>query len=107
MAYIVNGIPVGNDPPSIERNEEYMKIFHRLGNSADNIKVVPNFLTKEELEYIMNDIDNRHSISFVSQKDNEGNPVTYMHQYSGIEDIDGIIERCREMLSKNKQNNWI
>ena len=52
MAYIVNGIPVGNDPPSIARNESYMEFFHRIGNSADNIKIIPNFLTKEEIEYI-------------------------------------------------------
>lgn len=99
MAYIVNGIPVGNDPPSIERNDSYMEFFHRIGNSADNIKVIPNFLTKEEIEYLMSDIDSRPSISFVSQKDHDGNPLTYMHQYNGVNDISNIIERCREQIS--------
>jgi hypothetical protein len=101
MAYIVNGIPVGNDPPSIERTESYMDFFHTIGNSSDNIKVVPNFLTKEEIEYLMDDIDNRHHISFVSQKDHEGNPLTYMHQYNGLNDIYNIIERCREQIAKS------
>ncbi len=100
MAYIVNGKPVGNDPPSIERNASYMEFFHRIGNSADNIKIVPNFITQEEIDYLMSDIDNRHYISFVSQKDNDGNPVTYMHQYNGVKDINNIIERCREQIAK-------
>jgi hypothetical protein len=99
MAYIVNGIPVGNDPPSIERNKSYMEFFHAIGNSADNIKVVPNFLTKEEIEYLMKDIDDRPYIRFVSQKDHEGNPLTYMHQYSGLEDVGNIIEKCREQIA--------
>lgn len=101
MPYIVNGIPVGNDPPSIARNESYMEFFHRVGNSAENIKVIPNFLKKEEIEYLLDDIENRNCTSFVSQKDNEGNAITYMHQYSGVKDINNIIERCREQISKS------
>lgn len=96
---MVNGKPVGNDPASIERNESYLEFFYRVGNSAENIKVVPNFLSKEEIEYLMSDIENRPHISFVSQKDNEGNPLTYMHQYNGIKDINKIIERCKEQIS--------
>lgn len=101
MAYLINGIPVGNDPPSIERNESYMDFFHKIGNSADNIKIISNFLTKEEIEYLMHDIDDRPFISFISQKDNEGNATTYMHQYNGIKDIYKIIERCKEQISKS------
>lgn len=96
---MVNGKPVGNDPASIERNESYLEFFHRLGNSVENIKTVPNFLSKEELEYLMYDIETRPHISFVSQKDNEGNPLTYMHQYSGIKDINNIIGRCKDQIS--------
>jgi hypothetical protein len=99
MSYMVNGKPVGNDPASIERNESYLEFFHRLGNSVENIKTVPNFLSKEELEYLMYDIETRPHISFVSQKDNEGNPLTYMHQYSGIKDINNIIGRCKDQIS--------
>lgn len=98
MAYIVNGIPVGNDPPSIERNDSYMEFFHRIGNSADNIKVIPNFLTKEEIDYLMSDLETRPSISFVSQKDHEGNPLTYMHQFNGVKDITNIIGKCRDQI---------
>jgi hypothetical protein len=98
MAYIVNGIPVGNDPPSIERNNSYLDFFHKIGNSAENIKVIPNFLKKEEIQYLLSDIDTRPSISFVSQKDNDGNPLTYMHQYNGIEDVHNIIQRCKEKI---------
>jgi hypothetical protein len=96
---MVNGKPVGNNPASIERNESYLEFFHRVGNSVENIKTVPNFLSKEEIEYLMSDIETRQHISFVSQKDNEGNALTYMHQYNGIKDINNIIGRCKDQIS--------
>lgn len=99
MSYMVNGKPVGNNPASIERNESYLEFFHRVGNSVENIKTVPNFLSKEEIEYLMSDIETRQHISFVSQKDNEGNALTYMHQYNGIKDINNIIGRCKDQIS--------
>lgn len=99
MSYMVNGKPVGNNPASIERNESYLEFFHRVGNSVENIKTVPNFLSKEEIEYLMSDIETRQHISFVSQKDNEGNALTYMHQYNGIKDISNIIGRCKDQIS--------
>ena len=101
MAYVVNGKPVGNDPPSIERNHSYMKFFHEVGNSVENIKIIPNFLTKEEIEYLMSDINTRQHISFVSQKDNDGNALTYIHQYNGLKDIYKIIERCKDQICKS------
>jgi hypothetical protein len=101
MAYVVNGKPVGNDPPSIERNHSYMKFFHEVGNSVENIKIIPNFLTKEEIEYLMSDINTRRHVSFVSQKDNEGNALTYIHQYNGLNDIYKIIERCKDQICKS------
>jgi hypothetical protein len=91
MAYIVNDIPVGNDPQSIERNSSYLDFFHKVGNSSENIKVVPNFLTKKEIEYLLANIDTRAHTSFVSQKDNDGNALTYMYQYNGLNDIHKII----------------
>lgn len=101
MSYIVNGKPVGNDPSSIERSDSYLEFFHKIGNSHENIKVIPNFLTKEEIDYLLFDIDNRHFMSFVSQKDHNGDPLTYMHQYNGVNDIYNIIERCRNQISQS------
>lgn len=101
MAYIVNDIPVGNDPQSIERNQSYLEFFHKIGNSSENIKIVPNFLTKEEIEYLMLNIETRPHNSFVSQKDNDGNALTYMHQYNGVNDIHNIIERCKDQICKS------
>lgn len=100
MAYIVNGKSVGNDPESIERDDSYKEFFNRVGNSSKNIKFVPNFLTKEEVEYALFNIEKRPFISFVSQKDHNLNPLTYMHKYNGIPDIHGIVERCKEEISK-------
>jgi hypothetical protein len=100
MAYIVNGKSVGNDPESIDRDDSYKEFFNRVGNSSENIKFVPNFLTKEEVEYALFNIEKRPFISFVSQKDHNQNPLTYMHKYNGIPDIYDIVERCKEEISK-------
>ena len=67
MAYMVHGQSVGNDPASIERGESYLEFFNRLGNSAENIKLIPDFLTEKEIAYIMNGLDKRPFMSFVSQ----------------------------------------
>ena len=100
MTYIVNGKSVGNDPATIERNDSYNIFFNNVGNSSENIKLIPNFLTKEEIDYLMLDIDQRTYLSFVSQKDNEMKPITYMHKYHGLDDIYGIIDRCKEEIQK-------
>lgn len=101
MTYMVNGKAVGNDPASIERNESYLEFFHRVGNSPENIKVVPNFITQEEIDYLLRNIETRPSITFVSQKDHEGNALTHMTKYNGVLDTYRIIERCIEEISKS------
>jgi hypothetical protein len=100
MTYMVHGQSVGHDPASIERDESYLEFFNRVGSSIDNIKLIPNFLTEEEIAYIMNDLDKRPFISFVSQKGPNGEPLTHMHKYDGILDMYGIVDRCKETISK-------
>jgi hypothetical protein len=100
MTYMVNGKVVGNDPASIERTDSYIEFFNKIGNSVDNIKVVPDFLTKKEIDHLLNGIEERPFISFVAQKDHAGNPVTYMHKYDGLPDFYKIIDRCKDLISK-------
>jgi acyl-CoA synthetase (AMP-forming)/AMP-acid ligase II len=99
MTYMVNGKAVGNDPASIERNDSYLEFFYRIGDSPENIKVVQNFITKEEIDYLLNNIETRPSITFVSQKDHDGNALTHMTKYNGILDTYRIVERCIEAIS--------
>ena len=96
---MVNGKAVGNDPASIERNDSYLEFFYRIGDSPENIKVVQNFITKEEIDYLLNNIETRPSITFVSQKDHDGNALTHMTKYNGILDTYRIVERCIEAIS--------
>lgn len=96
---MVNGKAVGNDPSTIERTESYVEFFNKVGDSTENIKFIPNFLTKKEIDYIMHDIDKRTFISFVSQKDHNGDALTHMHKYNGIVDIYDIVNRCKETIS--------
>lgn len=100
MAYVVNGKAVGNDPTTIERNESYKEFFNKVGNSSDNIKTIPNFLTEKEIKYLMSDIDKRSCFTFVSQKDHNDQPLTYMHKYDGLPDIYKIIDKTRDQISK-------
>lgn len=100
MTYMVNGKPVGNDPASIERNESYIEFFNRVGDSTENIKIIPNFLTKEEIDYLLLNLDKRTFISFVSQKDHNGNALTHMHKYDGLRDIHNVVDRCKEEIQK-------
>lgn len=101
MTYMIKGKAVGNDPASIERTESYMEFFNRVGGSPENIKVVPNFITQEEIGYLLNNIESRPSITFVSQKDHKGNALTYMTKYDGVLDTYGIVDRCMEEISKS------
>lgn len=101
MTYMINGKAVGNDPASIERNESYLEFFNRVGNSPENIKVVPNFIAQEEVDYLLRNIETRPSITFVSQKDHHGNALTHMTKYNGVLDTYRIVQRCIEEISKS------
>jgi len=103
MPYIVNNQPVGHDPSDIERKPSYMEFFEKIGNSPDNIKVIPNFLSDKEIRYLLSHIDERRMVSFVSQKDNDGNPVSWIHNYEGIRDKDNVIGRISDEIKKAYQ----
>jgi hypothetical protein len=100
MPYIVNNIPVGHDPSEIERLEPYIEFFEKVGNSADNIKVIPNFLNKEEIDYLLSNLSEDKMVSFVSQKDNEGNAKSWIHNYQGIFDKYNIAKRIHAEVVK-------
>ena len=106
MPYIVNNQSVGHDPIEIERAPSYVEFFEKIGNSKDNIIVIPNFLSDEEIEYLLNQIDETKLFSFVSQKDHEGNPTSWMHTYKEIADKDKITKRVSDEVKKayNYQN---
>jgi hypothetical protein len=100
MAYIVNNIPVGHDPGEIERMNSYNEFFEKVGNSSDNIKLIPNFLSNKEIEYLLNNVDENKKVSFESQKDNFGNAINWMHIYTGIEDRFEIRRRVASEIIK-------
>jgi Rps23 Pro-64 3,4-dihydroxylase Tpa1-like proline 4-hydroxylase len=100
MPYIVNNEPVGHHPSEIERKHSYLEFFEKIGNSADNIKVIPNFLSDEEIKYVLSHVDERRRKSFVSQKDNDGKPTAWMHNYEGIIDRDNLFERVLDEVKK-------
>jgi len=103
MPYMINNQSVGHDPIEIERAPSYIEFFEKVGNSKDNIVVVPNFLSNEEIDYLMSHVDEKRMVSFVSQKDNEGNPTSWIHNYEGILDKDKIFERVSNEI-KQKYN---
>lgn len=100
MPYVVNNIPVGHDPADIERMNSYNEFFEKVGNSADNIKLIPNFLSDEEIKYIFDSINENSKVSFESQKDDSGNAVNWMHIYTGIDDKFEIRKRIGAEIVK-------
>jgi hypothetical protein len=86
MPYVVNNIPVGHDPKEIDRKNSYNEFFEKVGNSSKNIKLISNFLSNDEIKYLLNNVDENRKVSFESQKDDSDNAINWMHIYTGIED---------------------
>ena len=97
---MINNKPVGNDPQAIERTESYHIFLNKLGNSTENIVTISNFLTEEEISYLMEGLDERASHRFVSQKGPNGEPLTYMHKYDGLTDKYNLISRVKSEIEK-------
>lgn len=95
MPYIVNNIPVGHDPSEIARENNYNSFFEKVGNSSDNIKLIPNFLSEGQIKYLMDNVNENRRLSFESQKDDSGKAINWMHIYPGIEDKFKIRDRVK------------
>ena len=113
--YIVNNQAVGHHPSEIERAPSYIEFFEKIGNSSENIKIISNFLNSEEIIYLLSHLDEKRKMSFVSQKDNEGNPTSWMHNYEGIVDKDNIFKRVLDEVKtaygydniKKRNGQWL
>lgn len=53
--YRINGIGVGRPLDSFVRSTEYLEAFDKIGNSQDNIRIIKNFLSKEECSQIISE----------------------------------------------------
>lgn len=100
MTYTVNGISVGHDPDDIERNDSYKEFIERIGDSTDNIKVFPDFINDRVITYLMFALTKSKSETFVSQKDNDDQPVNWITQYMAILDIFNVVERVKDKISE-------
>lgn len=101
MTYFVNNIPVGHSPEEIERLESYNTFFEKVGNSVDSIIVIPNFLSEEEINYLMDSLVEKDMITFVSQKDANDEPTNWMNIYRMIVDKFQLIERIKDQVAKS------
>ena len=97
---MINNKPVGNDPGSIKRTDSYQKFINKLGNSTKNIVTISNFLTEEEISYLMEGLGDRPSHRFVSQKGPNVEPLTYMRKYAGLPDKHNIINKVKNEIEK-------
>jgi len=107
MPYVVNNIPVGHDPREIDRKNSYNEFFEKVGNSSKNIKLIPNFLSNDEIKYLLENVDENRKVSFESQKDDSDNAVNWMHIYTGIEDRFDIKGRIGSEIVKAYKFNRI
>jgi hypothetical protein len=95
MSYVINNQSVGHNPTEIERAPSYIDFFQKVGNSSENIKVIPNFVNDEEIKYLLDSCTENRKRSFESQKDDLDNAVNWMHVYIGIEDKFNIRNRIK------------
>lgn len=102
MPYIVNNQAVGHNPTEIERMPSYLEFFEKIGGGSNNIKVIPNFLSADEIEYVISHVGKEkiQKVSFISQKDEHGNATSWMHSYQGVVDRDNIFERVLTEVKK-------
>ena len=100
MTHIINNISIGHNPNEIERMESYNQFFEKVGNSSENIKLIPNFLSDGLIKYLLKSCDETKKRSFESQKDDLGNAVTWMHVYIGIEDKFRIKDKIKNEVIK-------
>lgn len=56
MSYEINGVGVGKEPSSITRDFAYLEMFNKLGNSPDNIKTIPNFISSDLCDQILSNL---------------------------------------------------
>lgn len=101
MTYFVNNIAVGHSPDEIERIESYKTFFEKVGNSADSIVIIPNFLSEQEIDYLMASLSDENMRTFVSQKDENDNPTNWMNIYRLIVDKFKLIERIKTEVVKS------
>jgi Rps23 Pro-64 3,4-dihydroxylase Tpa1-like proline 4-hydroxylase len=101
MTYFVNNIAVGHSPDEIERIESYKTFFEKVGNSADSIVIIPNFLSEQEINYLMASLSDENMRTFVSQKDENDNPTNWMNIYRLIVDKFKLIERIKTEVVKS------
>jgi Rps23 Pro-64 3,4-dihydroxylase Tpa1-like proline 4-hydroxylase len=100
MTYTVNGIPVGHEPEDIERNDAYKEFIERIGDSTDNIKIFPDFINDRVITYLMFALTKSKTETFVSQKDDNDQPVNWITQYMAILDIFNVVERVKDKISE-------
>jgi len=99
MTYSVNGMPVGHDPEDIERNSSYKEFIERIGDSTNNIKIFPDFINDRVITYLMFALTKSKTETFISQKDENDDPVNWITQYMAILDIFNVVERVKEKIS--------
>jgi Rps23 Pro-64 3,4-dihydroxylase Tpa1-like proline 4-hydroxylase len=98
MTYAINGIPVGHSPEDIERNESYKEFIERIGDSTDNIKIFPDFINDRVITYLMFALTKSQTETFVSQKDENNEPVNWITQYMAILDIFNVVQRVKDKV---------
>jgi hypothetical protein len=96
--YVVRNAVVGNRPDMIPREQSYLDFLNKVGDSTDNIKVIPNFIGEEEIKDLMSQVEVTNVTSFVSQKDSKGEPTNWMHTYMGLADRFNIIDRVTKEI---------
>jgi hypothetical protein len=94
--YQVNGVGVGKDPDLFERSQAYTEAFDRLGNSADNIKIIKNFISADEREVLLDLVEKSSPTSVDGRWGREDYRTVELSNY-----IDKYTDRALKQMSNS------
>lgn len=97
---VVNGKVVGQDPSNFQRSEIYKQNFDKMGSGKENIKIIPNFLSDEECDILINLIKMNKAKEFPVQWDNDFKPVITRKTYTDLSEIIKYVVPVQNLLEK-------
>lgn len=94
----INNEVVGFAPTNFERSDSYKINFEKMGNGIENIKIINNFISKQECDSIIESLKSKQHVEHVLQIDDKKNPTVKRKSYMGINEALLQQSKVKEIL---------
>lgn len=94
----INNEIVGFAPTNFERSDSYKINFEKMGTGIQNIKIINNFISKQECNSIIESLNSKEYVEHVLQIDDKNNPTVKRKSYMGIDEASFQQARVKEIL---------